>query len=160
MGFKAKVVFVFGVTTVLIGTGIFYFFGLIINTTRSMPLGIYQIQKDTNISKGDLVLFEIEGKKERLIKRAVATGGDIVFINKTGIFVNGTLLENSKIFQFDSKGRALNMYPINRALNQDEIFTKGDHIQSYDSRYFGAVNLIENKVIKIKKLFIWSEYNG
>ncbi|MDN5071430.1 S26 family signal peptidase [Aliarcobacter butzleri] len=157
MGFKTRVIFVFAVTTVLIGTGIFHFFGLIVNTTHSMPLGIYQIQENSNISKGDLVLFNIEDKKERLIKRVVATKGDLVLVNETGIFVNGTLLENSKIFEFDSIGRSLKMYSINRALNQDEIFTKGDHIQSYDSRYFGAINLKNNKVIKINKFLIWSE---
>lgn len=157
MGFKTRIIFIFGVTTVLIGTGIFYFFGLIVNTTLSMPLGIYQIQQDQNISKGDLVLFQIEGKKERLIKKVVATKNDLVFLNESGIFVNGTLLENSKIFQFDSKGKSLKMYPINRKLNQNEIFTKGDHIQSYDSRYFGPINLKDNKVIKINKLLIWSE---
>ncbi|MCT7910725.1 S26 family signal peptidase [Aliarcobacter butzleri] len=157
MGFKTRIIFVFGVTTVLIGVGIFYFFGLIINYTASMPLGIYQIQEDTNISKGDLVLFEIKEKRERLLKKVVATKNDLVFVNEDGIFVNGILLENSKIFEFDSIGRSLKMYSINRALNQDEIFTKGEHIQSYDSRYFGAVNLKDNKVIKVNKLFIWSE---
>lgn len=157
MGFKTKVTFTFGVATIFLTAGIFYIFGFIVNYTASMPLGIYQIQKNQNISKGDLVIFKNKDTREKLIKRVVATKDDLVFVNENGIYVNGNLLENSKIFQYDSKGFPLQMYSINRALQEDEIFTKGDHVQSYDSRYFGSVNLKENEVIKIDKFFIWSD---
>ncbi len=66
-------------------------------------------------------------------------------------------LENSKIFQFDSKGQPLKMFPINRVLNQDEIFAMGENIQSYDSRYFGVVNIKESNIKKVDKFLIWSE---
>lgn len=141
---------------VLIGF-IFVSFGFVINNTYSMPLGIYKVKEDKQIYKNDLVVFEIPAFNKKLLKKVVATKDDLVLVNETGVYVNGTLLENSKIFQFDSKGQPLKMFPINRVLNQDEIFAMGENIQSYDSRYFGVVNIKESNIKKVDKFLIWSE---
>ncbi len=156
MVFKSKF-FTISLFLIIIGISIFYYFGLLINNTYSMPLGIYQIKKeDQYISKNDLVVFNIPQMEEKLLKKVVATKNDLVVVNETGVYVNGTLLENSKIFSFDTKGNPLKRAELNKILNENEIFAMGEHIRSYDSRYFGIINIKENKVLKVDKLFIWS----
>lgn len=139
----------------LVGT--FYFFGLTINLTESMPLGLYQFsQGNTDIAKSDLIVFNIPQKSELLLKKVIAVENDHVVVNQEGVFLNGALVANSKIFRFDSKGHPLTPKLLDKVLVQNEIFAMGDHIQSYDSRYFGTVYVKENNIRKVHLLFTWS----
>lgn len=157
MGFKFRLFIILSLILTITAL-IFTSLGFIINNTYSMPLGIYKTQEDNNqISKNDLVIFKIPQFHKKLLKKVVATKNDLVLVNENGVYVNGIKLENSKIFHFDSMGQPLKMYPLNRVLNQDEIFTMGENIQSYDSRYFGVINLKDSNVKKVSKIFIWSE---
>ena len=135
----------------------FYFFGLTVNLTESMPLGLYQFsQGNTNIVKNDLIVFNIHQTSDQLLKKVVGIENDHVVVNQEGVFLNGTLVANSKIFRFDSKGHPLTPKLLDKILVKNEIFAMGDHIQSYDSRYFGTVYVEENNIRKVHLLFTWS----
>ncbi len=156
MSFGLKL-FVFSIILLMCILSSFFYFGLLINTTISMPLGIYQIiHSNVSISKGDLIVFKIPKKSEQLLKKVVAIENDHIIVNQEGVFLNGVLVTNSKIFHFDSKGHPLTPKFIDRTLSKNEIFAMGEHIQSYDSRYFGTVYMQENNIKKVYSLFTWS----
>lgn len=156
MSFGLKL-FVFSIILLMCILSSFFYFGLLINTTISMPLGIYQIiHSNVSISKGDLIVFKIPKKSEQLLKKVVAIENDHIIVNQEGVFLNGVLVTNSKIFHFDSKGHPLAPKLLDKVLVQNEIFAMGDHIQSYDSRYFGTVYVKENNIRKVHLLFTWS----
>ena len=137
--------------------GTFYFFGLTVNLTESMPLGLYQFsQGNMDIVKNDLIVFNIHQTSDQLLKKVIAVENDHIVVNQDGVFLNGALVANSKIFRFDSKGHPLAPKLLDKVLVQNEIFAMGDHIQSYDSRYFGTVYVKENNIRKVHLLFTWS----
>jgi signal peptidase I len=138
--------------------GIFYVFGLTVNLTNSMPLGIYQFSHENNtIAKNDLVVFHIPLKSEQLLKKVVAVENDHITVTQDGVFLNGAFVANSKIFHFDSKGHPLTPKLLDKTLAKGEIFAMGEHIQSYDSRYFGTVYMQENNIRKVHLLFAWRD---
>lgn len=150
-----KYFFIILISFILVGVFIFYTFNLKFNTTASMPLGIYQIQKTTP-KKGDLVIFKIPQKENLLLKRVVATNKDFIEVNKNGVFINGILVKNSTIFKFDTKGNPLQNANISKKLQKNEIFVMGDHERSFDSRYFGIININDIKIQKVREILTWN----
>ncbi|MBZ7936327.1 signal peptidase I [Campylobacter sp. B0100352/1] len=134
---------------------IFYFGGFHFNHTRSMPLGLYQEIDSSTLDKNDIVLLKIPQKKEILLKKIVAVNGDFVEVNNQGVFINKTLMPDSKIFSFDSEGNPLEFKPFKYKLKENELFVMGENIKSYDSRYFGVVNILQNEVKKVKLLILF-----
>ncbi|EAI9929506.1 signal peptidase I [Campylobacter jejuni] len=134
---------------------IFYFGGFHFNHTRSMPLGLYKEIKSSTFNKNDVVILKIPQKKEILLKKIVAINGDFVEVNNKGVFINKTLMPDSKIFSFDSEGNPLEFKPFKRKLKENELFIMGENIRSYDSRYFGVVNTLQNEVKKVKSLILF-----
>ncbi|EAI7269740.1 signal peptidase I [Campylobacter lari] len=132
-----------------------YFFKIHFNTTFSMPLGIYKEVENNIITKNDIVILKVPKKKEILLKKVIATKGDFVEVNASGIFINKIFIPNSAIFKVDSNNNPLEFNPIKYTLKDNEIFVKGEHIKSYDSRYFGVVNIINNKVKKVTPVLIF-----
>ncbi|EOZ6170682.1 S26 family signal peptidase, partial [Campylobacter coli] len=48
------------------------------------------------------------------------------------------------------EGNLLEFKPFKRKLKENELFVMGENIKSYDSRYFGVVNILQNEVKKVK----------
>lgn len=159
---KSKIAFIVFLFVSACIIGVCNTLGLLINDTESMPLGLYQITEDENVNvdKGNLIVFNIPQKHERLLKKVIAVENDHVVVDQEGVHVNGILLANSKIFFFDSKGHPLTPMFLNKHLEQNEIFAMGDHIQSYDSRYFGTVYMQANNIKKVRLLYSWSRTDG
>jgi conjugative transfer signal peptidase TraF len=135
--------------------------GLRINSTASYPLGIYwALPKKPE--KGDLVMVRPPcsaifdqakargyigagfgpGEYQFLIKRMVATAGDDVTIDSSGVYVDGRLLENSRPQTVDGAGRPMQQCSLTRYhLSGSEILLMSDYNpQSFDSRYFGPID--------------------
>lgn len=125
-----------------------------------MPLGIYQQIDFKALNKNDLISFKIPHKKELLFKKIVAINGDFVEVNQNGVFINNAPLPNSKIFNKDSQGNPLPFKPFKKFLKSNEYFVMGEHIKSYDSRYFGTINIKNNQINKLKPILLWSKNNG
>lgn len=89
----------------------------------------------------------------------VAANGDFVRVDKNGVFINKILVKNSTIFKFDTKGNPLQNVNINRKLRTNEIFVMGDHKRSFDSRYFGIININDTKIQKAREILTWNN-NG
>jgi conjugative transfer signal peptidase TraF len=136
--------------------------GLRVNTTKSIPVGIYRLT-DVPVGKGEYVIFcppqtalFDEARKRGYIgagfcpggygfmmKRVLGMAGDTVISTDEGVHVNGELLPASAPREADSAGRILPRYPFsNYSLKESELLLMSDVSgTSFDGRYFGPVNL-------------------
>jgi conjugative transfer signal peptidase TraF len=136
---------------------IFGFVGLRINTSPSLPIGIYIKTSDPT---ADLVEFcpaepyahfaIVRGYRDAgncddggapFLKPVIAQSGDLVEVSPGGISVNGKLIRNTAPISADSKGRPLVAWPAGRSVvPTDSIWVASSfHPKSFDSRYFGPV---------------------
>ena len=135
------------------------FGGFYINTTPSLPVGLYRIV-DEPVSKDAYVAFcppqsdvfdwaiargyinpgDCPGGYGQLLKRVHAVAGDTVLIDQSGITVNGELLPNSAPIHSDAHGAALPQYRFNAVLGESEFLLLSDlNPHSFDARYFGVI---------------------
>ncbi len=92
------------------------------------------------LQRGDIVSFSvvIDGKKDRLLKRVVALGGDTVEVNGDTILVNG--VPEAGTYDFIVGGENFHIGPI--SIPARSVYVLGDNRPvSLDSRFFGPVEL-------------------
>ena len=68
-----------------------------------------------------------------------AVTGDEVRFTSEGIFVNGSLLDNSKPYAMDGEGRAMPVMLQDMVLPKDELVLLNNYAGSFDSRYYGPI---------------------
>lgn len=68
-----------------------------------------------------------------------AIPGDEVRFSSEGIFVNGSLLENSKPYAMDGEGRSMPVMLQDMVLPKDELVLLNNYAGSFDSRYYGPI---------------------
>jgi len=151
--------------------------GLRINTTPSLPLGVYRLTGET-ISKGATVIFcppltpvfaeaQTRGYISvgfcpagygAMIKKVSALAGDIISVNDEGVCVNNQQLPNSAPLAADIGGGPLPYYRItNKKLNRAEVLLMSDsNRKSFDARYFGPINIAQISGV-IRPLITWKE---
>jgi conjugative transfer signal peptidase TraF len=149
-----------GVGLLLLGVGC-YAGGARINTTKSIPMGLYWTTSQP-VTKGAYVLlcppqaavFDeartrgyittgfCPGDYGYLMKRVLATKDDAVSIGADGVRVNGALLLLSAPVKVDKAGRPLpRHHPTSFTLRQSEVLLMSDvSATSFDGRYFGPVD--------------------
>jgi conjugative transfer signal peptidase TraF len=142
--------------------------GARINTTKSIPIGLYWISNEP-VAKGAYVMFcppqngvFVEAKERGyigagfcpggfgyMIKRILAAKNDIVVINDEGVRVNGEFLPLSVPRNVDTVGRVLPQFHVDRyTLGEAELLLMSDVSDtSFDGRYFGPVNRSQIKVV-------------
>lgn len=132
--------------------------GLRINTTASMPQGIYLIRHGAAMpQRGNLVVIcpsasvlvvaiprqylrpgPCPGNVEPLLKEVAAVPGDTVGVSDAGVVVNGRSLPNSLRVAGDCRGRSLPRIASGRyRLGRGSLWLYAPVTRSYDSRYFG-----------------------
>ena len=96
----------------------------------------YRLDKDYD--HYDLLVLDYEGKKEAY--RVVAAKGDVVDIHDGGLYVNGALQSEQRIFR--STDRYVDGVSFPLTVGDNEVFILGDNrTNSTDSRIFGPVNI-------------------
>jgi conjugative transfer signal peptidase TraF len=137
---------------------LFGFLGLRLNTSPSLPVGLYVVTTDgsTNLiefcpAEPFAALSLIRGYRDAgscqdggapLLKPVVAKAGDLVELSARGISVNGLLLPNTAPLSKDTKGRPLTAWPFGwYSLTPGTVWVASSyHSRSFDSRYFGPVH--------------------
>lgn len=149
--------------------------GARVNTTRSIPVGLYWTSS-APVGTGAYVLFcppqvgVFEDAKERgyigagfcpggygyMMKRVLAAKNDAVSITDAGVQVNGELLPLSVPIKADKAGRPLPRYQAgNFVLGGSEVLLMSDvSATSFDGRYFGPVNTAQIKTT-ISSVITW-----
>jgi conjugative transfer signal peptidase TraF len=136
------------------------YYGLRVNTTPSVPLGMYRI---TNSPNSTYVAFCLKGVAAQianqrgyrprsvvgcpdgyapLIKPVAAREGDTVTVDARGISVNGVLLKNTVILDHDSGGRPMFLkVPFGTyKVAPGTIWPVSTYnTKSFDGRYFGPL---------------------
>jgi len=146
-------------------------FGIRLNiASNSLPPGLYRI---VPAGKGSDLLICPTGVAEKvsiereyrvksfgcgdgyapLLKPIAARAGDTVTLSQAGVAVNGKLLQNSKQYPKDGIGRPMPMVPFGTyAVLPGTVWVISSYNRfSFDSRYFGPVNLDEK--VRYAKLF-------
>jgi conjugative transfer signal peptidase TraF len=141
------------------------------NTSNSIKRGTYLAIPYINLAKGNTYIVCLKGKSnyltimsklglpkgecdngyESLLKRVVATPGDYVAVDNQGVFVNNTLINNSKA---EISHNEIMLHPqigYKQKLKDGEFFVMGDTVRSFDSRYFGPVT---SKDIKLRAIYL------
>jgi len=147
--------------------------GFRLNTTASVPTGIYRL---TDKDHGNYVTFcpaEAESRMmnergyrprgagcsdgyEPLLKPLASKAGDIVAIGVHGITVNGRLLNNTIAKRQDGKYQPLPVLPLgNYIVKEGTVWALSTYnANSYDSRYFGAIP-VERIISYAKPIFLF-----
>lgn len=139
---------------VLVGGWVAKEAGWRVNITGSLPGVLYRVSEYP--TRGDYFQFcppvvvaalpdarpgepSCSGKVP-LIKRVVAVAGDRVVVDGAGVSINGTKLPNSTPKRFARDGSPLPSAVGVHALGLGQAWVVGEHLDSFDSRYFGPVN--------------------
>lgn len=152
-----------------------YAVGVRVNTTRSIPVGLYLVTDDP-IEKGAYVLFcppnvdVFSVARERnyitggfcpggygyMMKRILAAKGDTVTVTQDGVSVDGQLLPRSRLAKTDPAGRELPRYQSDQyTLGSSELLLMSDVSDtSFDGRYYGPISRSQVKSV-IRPVFIW-----
>ncbi|HHS8316189.1 TPA: conjugative transfer signal peptidase TraF [Legionella pneumophila] len=155
--------------------GIGYVAGARINTSKSVPPGLYWITNQP-IQKGAFVLvcpsktkpFEVArargyisygfcpGDFGYLIKRVAAMGGDTVTVNDLGVWVNQHLLPYSKPLKQDMNLRPLHAWHLKayRLLDTEVLLMTHESPTSFDARYFGPLNRQQVQAV-LRPVWTW-----
>ncbi|UYG53921.1 conjugative transfer signal peptidase TraF (plasmid) [Comamonas endophytica] len=148
--------------------------GLRINTSPSIPLGLYRMS-GMPVARGAHVLlcpaqtpaFALAlqrgylgagfcpGGYGYLMKQVAAAGGDEVGFAMEGVRVNGRLLDASAALPMDQGGRRLPRYPQGtHILGPDQVLLMSTRRTAWDARYFGPVPLAQVEGV-IVPLLTW-----
>ncbi len=163
-----------GVSLLLLGA-MAYASGARVNSTRSIPVGVYWLSSDP-VVKGAYVIFcppqvavfdeakargyigagFCPGEYGYMMKRVLAAKNDAVTITAEGVRVNGELLPLSTPIEADSAGRPLPRFQAERfTLSDSELLLMSDVSGiSFDGRYFGPIDRSQIKGV-IRPVFTW-----
>lgn len=134
--------------------GFTFMFGLCRNMDASMTPAVKDgdlvifYRLDKNYVADDTLVLEFEGKKQ--VRRVIATAGDIVDITEEGLFINGALQQETKIYVPTQRYEGGAEFPL--TVREGQVFVLGDsRVNATDSRIYGAVDMKDTlgKVIAI-----------
>ena len=148
--------------------------GVVINTTMSLPLGLYR-SIDAPVARGAYVKFcpppsavfdearrrgyigagFCPGGYQPMLKRVLAAEDDQVDVAAQGVHINGQLVALSAQMHADRGGRPMPRYVQHRVLGASELMLMSDVSGvSFDSRYFGPLDRAQVRAV-ITPFFTW-----
>src|ERR1700691_4997889 len=152
-----------GSVVVIVSVGTFQICGLLgirINTSPSLPVGLYLVTTEGNANLIEFCPAEpfaalslVRGYRSPgvcqdggapLLKPIIAKCGDLVELSARGICVNGRLLANTAPLVKDTKGRPLKSCPWGRfEVAPGTVWVASSYdSRSFDRRYFGPPSTV------------------
>lgn len=132
------------VVCLLVFVGALYISGIRINTSSSLPLGVWRVQKidASELRIGDSVAINraaVPNARTHLMKDVGALPGDVMTREGNIVCRNGQPLPQSTIQDAKWHGEKIDCieYPV--VVPEGHIWLSSRHERGYDSRYFGAV---------------------
>lgn len=146
-----------------------------VNTSPSIPIGIYRVVSRIRPGIGDLVLVCLPTRVadfarargyltrgrcasgvEPLGKRVAGTAGDTVAVRSQGVVINSRLIAGTTPLRVDSRGRLLPQLAGDRwVLRPGELWLLATgHPRSLDSRYFGPVS-VRGVIAVLRPVWTW-----
>jgi len=136
--------------------------GLRVNTTPSMPVGIWRVTPPVaDLRRGEVVTVclpdgdaarlaaergyvpagSCPDGREPLIKPVAAVAGDLVFVTWASISVNGLDLDGTAPLDRDTAGRPLQPFPAGaHQVQLGQVWLLAGFMRnSFDSRYYGPI---------------------
>jgi len=109
---------------------------------------------DGTPKKGEYVTFKlthplISVNEARLTKKLVCWQGDMLTMKKREFFCNGKTMGKAKLKS--TTGKRLPLFKFSGEIPQGMAFASGSHIDSFDSRYWGLLNI---KIGSIQRLHV------
>ncbi|MCY4425864.1 MAG: conjugative transfer signal peptidase TraF [Halieaceae bacterium] len=158
-----------------------YCMGFRINTSASLPRGLYRLVENSISQRGELAAFclhrgalnglisrrgylprsrQCPGGFAPLLKRAAGLPGDDYSITAAGVTIDGVLLAGTAQLPCDSRGRALPAPVRNQGrLPPGYYLLLGEAAASFDSRYLGPIS--EQQIIgRLRTLWTMPEHPG
>lgn len=137
--------------------GFTFMFGLYRNGEASMTPAVKDgdlvvfYRLDKNYVADDVLVLEFEGKKQ--VRRVVATAGDIVDITEEGLFINGALQQETRIYTPTQRYEGGVEFPL--TVKEGQVFVLGDsRVNAADSRIYGGVG-VRDTLGKVMTIFRW-----
>lgn len=164
-----------GVMTALILIGAAAAAGVRVNTTHSIPVGLYMVsdapvRKDAYVlvcppddeifatakSRGYISSGFCDGRYGYLMKRVKGLANDTITVADNGVSVNDELLPLSVPVAADDNGAALPLYRANGyVLGVHQVLLMGDDSPlSFDARYYGPLDVSQIQTV-IEPFFTW-----
>jgi conjugative transfer signal peptidase TraF len=143
----------FGLAILCLGALVKPNYRLLYNASDSAPRGWYALVPERDFQIGTLVFARLPSRAETLaaergylprsvplLKHIAATDGHQVCTRAGAVTIDGVYV--GRALARDGAGRPLEHWTHCRALDDDELFLLGgDNPASFDSRYFGPVNV-------------------
>lgn len=121
------------------------------NTTASVPVGLYVVAHRTP-RRGDLLVIQLSAPVQALavarailpprtpiLKPIAAVAGDLVCRRGAVVTINGRVAAIAR--RRDGHDRDLPVWQGCRRLSASNVFVLASHPDSFDSRYYGPLNL-------------------
>jgi conjugative transfer signal peptidase TraF len=148
--------------------------GLRLNTTRSIPPGVYRVTGELPRpgayvmacpppqpvflearARGYIGPGNCSGDMGLLMKLVAAGPGDRIELTEAAVVVNGHALPGSARVRIDPSGRPLPQPASTSATLGDEVLLMGDvNPRSFDSRYFGPIDRAQIRAV-IRPVFTY-----
>jgi signal peptidase I len=145
------------VTAIIIATLInkLLFYQITVPTTSMYPtikvddkITVTRVYKKENLKRGDIIVFQSDELKERLVKRLIGLPGDEIVIKDKGqVFINGSKIEESYVVYMEDLDKKFKV-------PKDKYLFFGDNrASSFDARKWENP-YIDSKDIEGKAQFI------
>ncbi|SDP35792.1 S26 family signal peptidase [Desulforhopalus singaporensis] len=141
------------IVCILVVLGLYLFIAkyCYINTTASLPYGIY-LKTNQPIEQGVLVAFYPPASKAEFVSRYTEPGTPLL---KKVTFIGGEKYHLPPAAEQDSRGRPVIPYiPATGIVPQSHVIVEGETIHSLDSRYIGPIPT-KLVITTIKPLWTW-----
>lgn len=142
----------------LVFVGTLYISGIRINTSDSLPLGVWRVQKtDTSeLRIGDSIAINrsaVPNASTHLMKDVGGLPGDVMTRQGDVVYRNGVEMPLSTIQTTNSIGQEIHCikYPV--MVPEGYVWLSSRHERGYDSRYFGAVPV---QAVIGKAVLLWA----